>query len=262
MITGHTRIFYMLAHPIGHVRTPEVINPVFAKRNVDAVMIPVHFTPEDFAAGWDSIRKTRNLGGVVVSVPHKEQAYQLSDAAEEPAVELRAANVIRREPDGRMIATNMDGPGFITGMLNGGHDAHGRDALLVGAGGAGKAIAFALARSGCKSLRISDADGARAEALARDVATRYPRLTVHSGSNALSGSNLIVNATPCGLYPQTDPLPIDINALQPDMLVADIIMKPRETPLIKAALERGCEVRYGEGMLDAQIELMADYFGY
>lgn len=262
MISGATRIFYMLADPITHVRTPEVINPMFAERGIDAVMVPVHFTPGDFEAGWEAIRKTRNLGGVVVSVPHKEQAFRLADSAEPAAVELGAANVFRRDADGRMIATNLDGLGFLAGVLNDGRDAEDRDALLVGAGGAGKAIAYALAQTGCRSLRISDLDGARADHLARDVAARYPGFAVRAGDNSLSGATLLINATTCGLHPETDPLPVDISELGADMLVADIIMKPRVTPLLQAALARGCDVRYGAGMLDAQMDLMLRFFGY
>lgn len=262
MISGTTKIFYMLAHPISHVRTPEVINPLFAARGIDAVMVPVHFTPEDFATGWEAIRRTGNLGGIVVSVPHKEQAYALSDEVEPAAEELGAANVIRRDPDGRMIATNMDGLGFLRGMLNDGRDAQGRNVLLMGAGGAGKAIAFALARSGCRSIRISDVDDYRAEVLAADVRSRYPALPVSAAGSSLEGVDMLVNATPCGLHPETDPLPVDIEQLRPEILVADIIMKPRETPLLKAAIARGCEVRYGAGMLDSQIELMVSFFGY
>ncbi|AYG64493.1 shikimate dehydrogenase family protein [Rhizobium jaguaris] len=262
MISGTTKIFFMLAHPIAHVRTPEVINPVFSARGIDAVMVPVHFSPEDFAAGWEAMKRMRNLGGLVVSVPLKEQAYALSDEAEAAAEELGAANVIRRDPDGRMVATNMDGPGFLQGVLNDGKDAQGRNVLLVGAGGAGKAIAFALARSGCKALRISDVDRMRAETLAADVSVRYPGLVVTASEPNLQDADLLVNATPCGLHPDTDPLPIDISQLRPEVMVADIVMKPRETPLLRAAAARGCQVRYGAGMLDSQIALMVSYFGY
>ncbi len=262
MISGATKIFFMLAHPIAHVRTPEVINPVFAARGLDAVMTPVHYAPEDFALGWAAMKKTRNLGGIVVSVPLKEQAFELADEADEAARELGAANVIRRAEDGRMIATNLDGLGFLTGMLNGGRDAKGRAALVVGCGGAGKAIAFGLAKSGCKSLRLCDVDAARAKALADDVAKRYPALDVAASGADLAGVDLLVNATPCGLHPERDPLPVDVAQLRPDILVADIIMKPRETPLLQAALAAGCEVRYGAGMLDSQIDLMVSFFGY
>lgn len=262
MITGTTKVFYMLAHPIAHVRTPEVINPIFAARGIDAVMVPVHYTPEDFAAGWEVMKRTRNLGGIVVSVPHKELALELADEVDDTARELGAANVIRREEDGRMVATNFDGLGFLQGMLGGGADAAGRDVLLVGAGGAGRAIAYSLARCGFGSLRISDADQGKAMRLAAEVSSRYPALKVGAGDNNLRDVRVLINATPCGLEHENDDLPIDPAELKPGLLVADIVMKPKETPLLRAARAAGCNIRYGAGMLDTQIELMLRYFGY
>ncbi|CDX33822.1 Shikimate dehydrogenase substrate binding domain protein [Mesorhizobium sp. SOD10] len=262
MISGKTRIFYMLADPIGHVRTPEVINPVFASRGIDAVMVPIHYAPDDFALGWSAMKRTRNLGGVVVSVPLKEQALEFADEADDVARELGAANVIRRTGDGRMIATNLDGRGFLRGMLNEGVDARDRRVLLVGAGGAGKAIAYSLAKTGCRSLRVSDVDSVRAQALANDISKRYSGFDIRASDSRLIDVDLLINATPCGLNPDTDPLPVDISELRPSIMVADIIMKPRETPLLKAASVAGCEIRYGAGMLDSQIDLMVSYFGY
>lgn len=262
MITGKTRIYYMLAHPIDHVRTPEVINPIFQDRGIDAVMVPVHFSPEDLATGWQALKRTRNLGGMVVSVPLKEQAFALSDEVTPEAAELGAANAVRREADGRMVASNFDGPGFLQGLLNGGKDAAGRHALLLGAGGAGRAISFALMRSGVASLRIHDRDRDRAESVVADIRRHYPDARVRAGGNDPAGCDLIVNATPCGLHPDTDPLPLDLARLTPDMIVADIIMKPRETPLLIAARDLGCDIRYGAGMLDQQMELMLRFFGH
>jgi len=160
-----------------------------------------------------------------------------------------------------MIATNLDGEGFLRGMLNGGRDCKGRKALVIGAGGAGKAISFGLAGSGCASLRITDVDEERAEALAKDIRRRYPELDATVSENALSDVDLVVNATPCGLRPESDPLPLNTDELRPGMIVADIVMKPRDTPLLKAAVSAGCDVRYGAGMLDTQIDMMISYFG-
>lgn len=262
MITGATKVFYMLAHPIDHVRTPEVLNPLFEARAIDAVMVPIHFAPEDFATGWAAMKRTRNLGGFVVSVPLKEQAAALADEVSETVRDLGAANSVRREADGRMVADNFDGPGFLEGLLGGGADARGRSALLIGAGGAGRSIGFALARSGVGALRIADADHDRARSLAGQVAARFPGLRVEAATDALDGVDLLVNATPCGLHPETDPLPVDIAELRSGMIVADIVMKPRETPLLTAARSAGCDVRYGAGMLDRQLELMLRFFGY
>ncbi len=262
MITGKTQVFFMIADPIDHVRTPEVLNPLFAARGIDAVMVPVHFRPDDFATGWAAMKRMPNLGGIVVSVPLKEQALALADVVEAPARKIGVSNVIRRESDGTMVATNLDGQGFLDGMLNGGADAHGRHVLLLGAGGAGRAIAVTLAEAGVASLRIFDTDQTRAAALVADLLARHPGLRVQAGGNDLGTATLVVNATPLGLHPETDPLPLDVAALHPGVLVADIVMKPRETPLLIAAAKAGCAVRYGAGMLDTQLELMLRHFGY
>ncbi len=262
MISGTTTIFFMIAHPIAHVRTPEVINPLFEVRGIDAVVVPAHYHPDAFEAGWEGLRHIQNLGGVVVSVPLKEAAFRLSDMADDTAREIGAANAVRRTTDGRFVCANFDGPGFTAGVMNGGRDVIGRHVLLVGAGGGGSSIAFALAKAGAASIRIADLDGKRAERLVVAVRQRHPNLDVRAGPPDPAGRNLIINATPCGLYPETDPLPVDVNKLTPDMIVADIVMKPVLTPLLAAAERAGCAVRFGAGMLDSQAELMMRFFGY
>jgi shikimate dehydrogenase len=262
VITGTTRIFLMLAHPIEHVRSPEVFNPIFAARGIDAVMVPLHLRPETFAIGWEGMRRMENLGGFVVSIPLKEAAFHLSDEVDETAAAVSAANTVRREASGRMVCANFDGPGFMVGVLDGGRDATGRRVLLVGAGGAGASIAFSLMRAGIASLTLCDLDHQRAEALAARVRARHPAAAVTVGENDPRGHDLVINATPSGLHPEADPLPVMVEHLDPAMLVADIIMKPAMTPLLAAAKARGCAVRQGAGMLDCQVELMMRFLGY
>lgn len=259
MISGKTKVFFMVADPINHVRAPEVLNHRFEATGLNAVMVPCHFSALDFPAAWAAMKCMQNLGGLVVSVPLKELAFDLSDEISDSARKIGVANVIRREPDSRMIAANFDGLGFIVGMLSGGADAAGRHALLLGAGGAGRAIAIYLAEHGVLSLRIHDINVDKARELSAELQLRYPHITVQSGLNEVADADLLVNATPLGLQPNTDPLPVDVTQLHPAVLVADIVMKPRETPLITAARAAGCEVRYGDGMLDSQLDLMLDH---
>lgn len=263
MITGTTKVFFMLAHPIEHVRSPEVFNPIFAARGIDAIMVPLHFLPEEFEEGWQGLRRMQNLGGIIVSIPLKEAAFRLSDEADETALSVGAANTVRRDPSGRMVCANFDGPGFMAGLLDDGRDAVGRDVLLVGAGGAGASIAFSLARAGVSSIDICDTASEKADALVKRVRERYPQLAVNAVAIAdPRGHDLIVNATPAGLHPERDPLPVLTEHLEPGTLVADIIMKPATTPLLAAAAARGCAIRRGAGMLDCQAELMMRFLGY
>jgi shikimate dehydrogenase len=262
MITGTTKIYFMLAHPIEHVRTPEVLNPIFKARGIDAVMVPLHFHPDEFAIGWRGLKAMRNLGGFVVSVPLKEAAFRLADAADESAAAVGAANTVRRESDGRMVCANFDGPGFMAGLLGGGGDAEGRRALLIGAGGAGTSIAFSLARAGAASIRLADIDPARTERLVAAVKGRHPAFDIAADAPDAAGCDLVINATPCGQHPDHDLLPLDVARLTPGTIVADIIMKPATTPLLAAAQKAGCDVRYGAGMLDRQLDMMMAFFGY
>lgn len=257
MITGKTKVFFMIADPIDHVRTPEVINPLFAQRGIDAVMVPLHLTPATFAEGVAAIRKMGNVGGLVISVPLKEAAMALADEVLPPAAKIGVANVVRRDADGRLVATNLDGLGFLTGVLQK-DEARGRHVLLLGAGGAGRAIAITLADQGIASLRICDTDRARAEGLAAEVARLCPA-PVTVGGNDLGAADLVINATPLGLH-EGDPLPLS-GSLHPGVIVADIVMKPRDTALLQTAAKAGCPVRYGAGMLDTQLELMIAHFG-
>jgi shikimate dehydrogenase len=259
-ITGKTKIFYMIAHPIDHVRSPEVFNPWFQENNVDAVMIPVHYRPDDFAAVWDSLRRTANLGGFMISVPHKELAYDLCDAREETAELVTAVNAVRRDATGRLTGANFDGPGFMAGVMRGDAEVAGKSVLLLGAGGAGASIGFSMARAGARSITITDIDAARASDLAARIAKRFDGVGVRAGGNDPRGFDIVVNATPCGLHPETDPIPVDTTALSPAMIVADIVMKPRITPLLAAAGAIGCDIRYGGGMLDMQRDLTLDFF--
>ncbi|WP_104840174.1 shikimate dehydrogenase family protein [Sinorhizobium fredii] len=260
-ITGKTKIFYMIAHPIDHVRSPEVFNPWFAANGVDAIMIPVHYRPDDFEAVWDSLRRTANLGGFMVSVPHKEKAYQLCDKHDETAELVTAVNAVKRDEQGRLTGANFDGPGFMAGVLSGPHEVVGKSVLLVGAGGAGASIGFQLAKSGAERITISDLDTARATDLSERILARFPKANVKLGGINPRGHDIVVNATPCGLHPETDPIPVDLDNISSEMIIADIIMKPRVTPLLAAAKEIGCDVRYGGGMLDMQRDLTLDFFG-
>jgi shikimate dehydrogenase len=262
VITGTTKIYFMMAHPIDHVRSPEVFNPIFEARGIDAIMVPLHVHPGDFAGAWDAVRRMQNLGGLVVSVPLKEAAFELADVADDSAAGVRAANIVRREADGRLVCANFDGPGFIDGLLGGGDDARGRQVLLIGAGGAGASIAFSLAKADAASVRLADVNPDRANRLAAAVRARFPGFVIAVGDADPTRCNLVVNASPCGLHPDSDPLPLDVTKLTPDMLVADIIMKPVTTPLLAAAKKAGCDVRFGAGMLDSQAELMMKFFGY
>lgn len=259
-ITGRTRLFGIVADPIGHVRTPQVFNARFAARGVDAVLVPFHVAAPLLGAAFEGFRAMRSLGGLVVTVPHKSAAVALCDEVTEAARAVGAVNTIRREPDGRLIGEIFDGEGFVAGLRSQGIEPAGMRVFLAGAGGAANAIAFSLARAGVARLTVANRTASKADDLLHRLRAHFPGLDAGLGGRTPADHDLVVNATSLGLAPQ-DPLPLDVEGLLPDQIVAEIIMKPEQTPLLVEAARRGCRVHLGRHMLDCQVDLMARFMG-
>ncbi|OYZ82216.1 MAG: shikimate dehydrogenase, partial [Rhizobiales bacterium 24-66-13] len=147
-ITGYTRLFGILADPIQQVKTPQALNALMARVGYDGVLVPLHARAEDLAAVVGGLKLLRNLGGLIVTVPHKTAMVDLCDEVSESARLIGAVNTIRRATDGRLVGEMLDGHGFVAGLRQNGIEPEGRSAYLAGAGGAANAIAFALAQAG------------------------------------------------------------------------------------------------------------------
>lgn len=153
-----------------------------------------------------------------------------------------------------------DGVGFVDGLRAAGHDPAGRRSLLVGAGGAGRAIAFALAEAGVTELTIANRTPATAENLAREVHAAYPACRAVHATAEGNGYDLVVNATSLGMH-AGDPLPLDPATIAPGTVVAEVVMRPDVTPLLLAARERGAATHRGRHMIDAQIRAVCGFLG-
>lgn len=257
-VNGASAIYLMLADPIGQVRSPVLINEMFAREGIDAVMVPLNVAADGIAEFWAGLKQLKNVRGLIVSVPFKAAARRLSGRAGPHATLIGTANAVRRDADGGFTCENFDGLGFAAALKKGGHATTGRRALLTGAGGAGSAIAFALAGEGTAAITVADAEPGRAEALAAAVSRAYPKVRAAAGAADPTGHDLIVNATPMGMKPE-DPYPLEIRNLTSAMTVMDIVMKPRETPLLAHARAIGCPVQYGAAMTDSQMDLWIDF---
>lgn len=260
-ITGHTQVLAILADPIHHVQTPQRMNALLQTAGLDAVMVPLQVPPAGLAAAMTGLRVLANLQGVVVTVPHKTAALAFCDELGDRARLIGAVNVVRRLPDGRLRGDMLDGIGFVEGLRGAGIEPAGQSAYLAGAGGAASAIAFALAEAGVARLTLANRSLDKAEALAARLRYHHPGLPVTTTTTAHgnpAGHGLVVNATSLGLHPG-DALPLDVAALTPDQLVAEIIMAPADTALLQAARARGCRVHPGAPMLASQVRLMAAF---
>ncbi len=258
--TGKADVFVMLAHPVGHAKSPGIFNEIFEKRGLDSLMVPMTCRPEDFDTFWAGLTAAENVRGVIVSVPYKTAVYHKCTAAHDRAARVQSANSVRRQADGSWYADNFDGVGFIDGLRAGGHEVEGRRVLQVGAGGAGASLAYCLAEAGAVEIRLNDIDVSRAENLAALVRQAFPKCSIAVGAPDPSGMDMAINATPVGLK-VSDPLPMDVSKLTPEMTVVDIIMDPEETSLLRAAKEIGCRVQPGRPMMDFQVRGMSEFFG-
>ena len=257
-ISGATKVFGIIADPIQHVQTPQVFNKVVRARGVDGVLVPFHVSKDDLAACVNGLRRMRNLGGLIVTVPHKVRMISMCDEVTERARRIEAVNVVRREDDGRLVADMLDGEGFVSGLRYGGIEPAGRRVYLAGAGGAANAIAFALAEARVSHLTVANRTTSKAQELCERMREYYPDLRVDVGTDDPHGHDLLVNATSLGLR-TSDPLPFDVSRLAPSSIVAEIIMKPAETSLMAVARGKGCCVHPGLPMLQSQIALLADF---
>ena len=259
-ITGNTRIFAILADPIHQVKTPEGINRLFEAQAYDGVLVPIQVAAPDLPAMVQGLRRMNNLGGFVVTVPHKTAMPDLCDELTPAAARTGAVNVVRRTADGRLVGGILDGDGFVTGLRREGIEPGQCSVYLAGAGGAACAIADALAQAGVARLTIANRTTARAAELVARLREGFPALPIEVGSDDPSGHDLVVNCTSLGMHPG-DPLPFYVDRLAAHQTVAEIIMQPAETPLLKAAAARGCRVHFGAPMLASQLALMAEFMG-
>jgi shikimate dehydrogenase len=255
-ITGRTGILLMLADPVAQVVGSHRLNERFAAEGHDIAVSPLHVAPADLPTVIDALRRMQNVLGFGVTIPHKIDVVRLLDATTPRAARIGAVNFVRRERDGRLTGDNLDGTGFVDGLAHSGITLRGRRVLQIGAGGAGRAVAFGIAEAGAAELVIHNRSHERAGALAADVAATYPACKVVAGSSGdPRGFDLVVNATSVGMH-AGDPLPLDIEHLGAQTDVAEIIMTPEITPLLAAAQARGCRVSLGRSMLDEQYKLL------
>ncbi|MGQ5640819.1 MULTISPECIES: shikimate dehydrogenase family protein [unclassified Streptomyces] len=258
-IQGTTRLYAVLGDPVAQVQAPALMNPVLAELNLDAVVVPVHARPQHLETVVRGLQRMENLDGMFVTVPHKVAVRGLADRCGPTVDIVGSANVLRREADGGWLAENFDGSGFVAGLVGAGHAPEGGRAALVGAGGAGSAIAAALLAAGVERLSVYDTDTAKLTALAARLDRHWPgRVHVLSGPH-LRDVDIAVNATPLGLHAD-DPLPFSLESLPRDCVVADIIMKPRETRLLREAVARGHRIHHGIHMLEGQLNSYRAFF--
>jgi shikimate dehydrogenase len=261
-VTGETRFIGLLGDPVSHIRSPEFYNPRLVRAGANVLLIPVHVPADRFGAAMPGLLQLGNLAGLIFTAPFKERVARFADEILPGAQQVGAINAMRREQDGRWTADIFDGIGLVRALEA--MDAHpaGKRILLLGTGGAGRAIALSLARAGAGALTLYDHNPEKISRLAADIARFYPACAVASPPTiAAKGHDIIINATPVGMAPG-DGLPAPLGPLDPACVVFDIVPKPNVTPLMTYARQAGCIAGGGRMMIDGQADAVLDFLGF
>jgi shikimate dehydrogenase len=261
MVDGNTRLIAHLGYPTETFKAPMIYNPYFEKHGINAIVVPMGCAAGDYTAFFTPLFRLSNVLGALVTMPHKVSTIALLDEVSVSAKVAGACNVVRVDPDGRLIGDMFDGEGFVRSIKHGGRVLASARILVIGNGGVGSAIAAALAKEGVAEIALFDSNAVVMKGLADRLGACYPRQKVTLGSNDPAGFDIVVNATPLGMK-AGDPLPVDITRLMPSTLVGEVVMREEITPLLAAARQRGCEYRLGTDMLFEQIPACLEFFGF
>ena len=239
----------VIGWPVEHSRSPLIHRYWLKQYGIDGAYEKEAVRPEDLARFLGSL-EALGYAGANVTLPHKEAALRLAAVADEAARTIGAANTLWLDDGGRLNASNTDAYGFITNL-----DAEipdwndgGRPAVVLGAGGAARAILHGLLAEGARRIFLANRTSGRAEALAGAFGPAVTVVDWRDRNRALAGCGLLVNATSLGMTGK-DPLDLDLASLPPNAVVADIVYSPLETALLAAARAKGNRTVDGLGML-------------
>jgi len=261
VITGRTTVIAHIGWPTESFKAPMIYNPWFDAQGIDAVVVPLGVEAADYPGLFRPLFQIRNMHGALVTMPHKVTTAGLVDEVTTTAQIAGACNAVLRRPDGSLLGDMFDGAGFVRGVERKGRAIAGARALVVGCGGVGSAIAASLAAAGPVEIGLFDPAAESAAALADRLRQHYPALQVATGSNDPAGFDIVVNATPLGMK-AGDLLPVDPARINEGAFVGEVVMREEHTPLLRAAMARGCTVQVGTDMLFEMIPAYLEFFGF
>jgi shikimate dehydrogenase len=242
-LSGKTKITGLFGYPVEHSLSPAMHNAAFEALGLDYcyVAFPVH--PDSLKDAVIAIR-AMNLAGVNVTIPHKEKVMGFLDEIDKEASIIGAVNTIVNS-SGRLKGYNTDGRGFMQFLFESGISVENKEVLIVGAGGASRALTYYLGKE-AKKVYLYDIEKKKAEQLIADLKNILTNISTVDNITKIDNFNIIINATPLGLK-EEDPLPLDTTLLRSDQIVCDLIYK--NTRLLKEAAKKECVVLHGLGML-------------
>lgn len=255
-IDAKTKLIGLLGLPVDHSFSPAMQNAAFEQLSLNYVYLAFPVNPEDVGTVLMAFRAA-GVAGLNVTAPHKEAVIPYLDEITSEAAYAGAVNTIVND-NGRLVGYNTDGTGFLRSLeKDGGIIPEQKTFLLLGAGGACRAVAVALALSGARQIYIANRSFSRAVELAGRInqiksgVVTPLNLVVDEMAPFAKESDVVINTTSVGMFPQTDVSPIanPASLLRPSQLVCDLIYNPPKTLLLTQAEKAGCTIMTGEGML-------------
>lgn len=237
------QIFGVIGHPVSHSLGPHMHNAAFRSKGMDALYLAFDVTDP---TGIPSAMRTLGIGGMSVTLPHKEIFLSLVDHIDPTAKAIGAVNTLRLEKDGSISGFNTDAKGARDALLSV-TSLEGKKVAVLGAGGAGRAVAFGVKEAGGIPL-IINRSRKKGEALARELGASFFPLSDFWAKDV----EILVNTTSVGMVPETDQTPISPDFFHENLLVMDIVYTPRKTKLLRLAEEKGCKILDGLEMFVRQ----------
>ena len=243
-ISGTTKVIAIFGWPVEHSLSPAMHNAAFQEMGLDFCYVAFPIRPEGLAAAVDGAHAL-GLHGMNITVPHKEAIMPLLDKVSPESSFIGAANTVVLH-NTKLVGHNTDGRGFMRSLEEEGIEAKDKRVLLLGSGGASRAVAWALGEAGA-GIHIHSRNNDTASRLVHDLSINFKGVQlVEDLEDAAAEADIVLNATPLGLK-QNDPLPIDLALIKDSQVAIDLIYKP--TPFLEAAREKGCRALDGRGML-------------
>lgn len=253
-INGQTKLVGLIGYPIEHSLSPAMHNSAFAALSLNWCYLPLPVHPERLGEAVAGLRAL-NFVGANVTVPHKEAVISYLDKVTPEAQAIGAVNTIVVH-ESELIGYNTDWLGFQAALSEGGFDPQGKRTVVLGAGGAARAVVYALAQ-GEAQVTVLNRTPSRAHALVQDFSPLFPSLsllslplTLQTLKERATESHLLVNATPVGMWPEVDKSPwLEDLAFPSHLTVFDLVYNPRQTKLLRQARAAGAKGIGGLGML-------------
>jgi shikimate dehydrogenase len=262
-ISAKTKILAIIGHPIEHSMSPIIHNAAIQDFKLDYIYLAFDIDPPNLRKAVEGFRAL-NIKGINVTLPYKEEIIKFLDEIDPTALNIGAINTIKNE-NGYLKARNTDGAGAIKSLIENDCELKNKNVLFIGAGGAARALSYFLAEH-VNQITFLNIRKARSELLAKQL---NEKTGIKTFSDSISDKNLkkycslsdiLINASPIGMYPKNDETPVPKEFLHTDLFVFDLVYNPLETKLLRDAIKIGCKTLGGLDMLINQAILAFEWW--